>query len=54
MTPKDVAEAEKMSLKSLYNILYSMRDCPKKVWRGWVFEKRRKYWHCEKLDEARS
>lgn len=52
MTPKEVAEAENISLKGLYNILYGMRECPTKVWRGYEFTKVGKNWECSKAEAS--
>lgn len=49
-SPREVAEQEGITLKALYNILYAMKDCPTKEWRGWRFNKVGKFWECDKRE----
>lgn len=41
----EVGVREGISKKALYNIVASMKYCPVKQWRDWIFIKEGKYWY---------
>lgn len=51
MNPEEIAAAEGISLKGLYNILSAMRECPDKVWRKYRFTKHGKYWEGHLIEQ---
>ncbi len=53
MTPEEIAALEGIKIKTLYNALSAMRDCPKKQWKGWRFKKNGKCWEGKRVHGAK-
>ncbi len=49
---KDISEAENITIRSLYNIVSSLKYCDPMVWKGWKFIKEGRRWYGQRTAQG--